>query len=77
MNHNYAIGGKKYIRLGFYLKWKTQNKVVKMLKATKSTFAWKPKDVLGVDLVIITLKLNIEPFVKLIKQKKRKFAPKR
>lgn len=48
-----------------------------ILKNRKITFSWNSKEVTGVDLGIITHRSNIDSLVKLVQQKKRKFALKR
>ena len=40
-------------------------------------FAWKQEDMGGVDPVMITHKLNVNPSFKSVKQKRRSFAPER
>ena len=37
-------------------------------------FAWKQENMGGVDLAVITHRLNVNPFLKLVKQKRRSFA---
>lgn len=39
-----------------------------------TTFAWYPKDVTGLDPILITHKLSIDKSIKSVHQKKRKFA---
>ena len=46
------------------------------LKHNKDVFAWKQEDMGGIDLAIITHKLNVNPSFKPVKQK-RSFAPER
>ena len=40
-------------------------------------FAWKQEDMGGVDLAVITHRLNVNPYFKPVKQKRRSFAPER
>ena len=40
-------------------------------------FAWKQEDIGGVDPEVITHRLNVNPSFKMVKQKRRSFAPKR
>ena len=47
------------------------------LKHNKDVFAWKQADMGGIDPAIITHRLNVNPSFKLVKQKKRSFAPER
>ena len=47
------------------------------LRQNKDVFAWKQADMGGIDPAIITHRLNVSPFFKPVKQKRRSFAPKR
>ena len=47
------------------------------LKQNKDVFAWKQEGMGGIDLAIITHRLNVSPSFKAVKQKKRSFAPER
>ena len=47
------------------------------LRQNKDFFAWKQGDMGGIDPTIITHRLNVSPSFKLIKQKRRSFAPER
>ena len=47
------------------------------LKQNKDVFAWKQADMEGIDPAIITHRLNVSPSFKLVKQKRRSFAPER
>ena len=47
------------------------------LKQNKDVFAWKQADMGGIDPAIITHRLNVSPSFKLVKQKRRSFAPER
>ena len=51
--------------------------LVHFLKHNIDVFARKQEDMGGINPVVITHKLNINPFFKPIKQKRRSFAPKR
>ena len=46
------------------------------LRQNKDVFAWKQADIGGIDSTIITHRLNVSPSFKLVKQKRRSFAPK-
>ena len=48
-----------------------------ILKHNKDVFAWKQKDMGGIDPIIITHKLSVSPSFKPVKQKRRSFAPER
>ena len=47
------------------------------LRQNKDVFAWKQTDMGGIDLIVITHRLNVSPSFKPIKQKRRSFAPER
>ena len=51
--------------------------LIHFLKHNVEVFAWKQEDMRGIDPVVITHKLNVNPSFKLVKQKRRSFAPKR
>ena len=51
--------------------------LIKFLKQNKDVFAWKQEDMGGIDLEIITHKLNVSPSFKPVKQKRSSFAPER
>ena len=51
--------------------------LIHFLKQNKDAFAWRQEDMGGIDPTIITHKLNVIPSFKLIKQKRRSFAPER
>ena len=47
------------------------------LRQNKDVFTWKQADIRGIDPTVITHRLNVSLSFKLIKQKKRSFAPER
>ena len=47
------------------------------LRQNKDVFAWQQADMGGIDLTIITHRLNVSPSFNLVKQKRRIFAPER
>ena len=47
------------------------------LRQNKDVFAWKHADMGGIDPTVITHRLNVSPSFKLVKQKRRSFAPER
>ena len=47
------------------------------LKQNNDVFAWKREDMGGIDPTIITHRLSVSPSFKLVKQKRRSFAPER
>ena len=51
--------------------------LIHFLKQNKDVFAWKQEDMGGIDLAIITHRLNVNPSFKPVKQKKKKFFPRK
>ena len=52
-----------------------KNLLIHFLRQNKDVFAWKQADMGGIDPAVITHRLNVSPSFKLIKQKRRSFAP--
>ena len=50
---------------------------IHFLKKNMEVFAWKKEDMGGIDPTVITHKLNVSQSFKLVKQKRRSFAPER
>ena len=51
--------------------------MIKFLKNNSDVFAWTHEDMPGIDPSVICHKLNIDPSIRPIKQKRRVFAPDR
>ena len=51
--------------------------LIHFLKKNMKVFAWKQEDMGGIDLAVITHRLNVSPSFKPVKQKRRSLAPKR
>ena len=51
--------------------------LIHFLRQNRDVFAWKQADMGGIDPTVITHKLNVSPSFKLVKQKRRSFAPER
>ena len=51
--------------------------LIRFLKQNTKVFAWKQEDMGGIDPAVITHKLEVNPSFKLIKHKRRIFAPER
>ena len=51
--------------------------LIHFLKQNKNVFAWKQEDMGGIDLAIITHRLNVNPSFNPVKQKRRSFSPER
>ena len=52
-----------------------RNLLIHFLKQNKDVFTWKQEDMGGIDPTIITHRLNVSPSFKLVKQKRKSFAP--
>ena len=63
--------------IGFNLTENLISLLTHFLKQNKDVFAWKQEDMGGIDPAIITHRLNVSPSFKLVKQKRRSFAPER
>ena len=68
---------EKYTRVRADMKKKTKQNLVQFLKKSIDVFAWSHEDMLGIDPSVITHHLNIYPSTKIVRQKKRVFAPER
>ena len=51
--------------------------LTQFLRHNRDVFAWKQADMGGIDLVVITHRLNTSPSFKPVKQKRRSFTPER
>ncbi|KAL0444480.1 UNVERIFIED_CONTAM: hypothetical protein Slati_2170700 [Sesamum latifolium] len=65
----------KTTRIGSHMNEKTKEEVILCLQRNADIFAWAPQDLEGIDPKVITHHLNIDPSIKLVKQKKRHFGP--
>ncbi|KAL0461427.1 UNVERIFIED_CONTAM: Retrovirus-related Pol polyprotein from transposon gypsy [Sesamum latifolium] len=54
---------------------KTKKELVQCLQRNADIFAWTPQDLERIDPRVITHYLNIDPSIKLVKQKKKHFGP--
>ena len=67
----------RFTRIGTSMEEKTKQDFIQFLKKSINVFTGSHKDMLGIDLSVITHRLNVYPSSKLIRQKKRVFTPKR
>ena len=67
---------KKYTKIKASMERKTKQDLVQFLKKSIDIFAWSHEDMSGIDPSVITHRLNVYPSSKLVRQKKRVFAPK-
>ena len=68
---------EKLTRIGTSMKEKTKEDLVQFLRKNIDVFAWSHEDMPGIDPSVISHRLNVYPSSKLVRQKKRVFAPKR
>ncbi|XP_022845323.1 uncharacterized protein LOC111368325 [Olea europaea var. sylvestris] len=67
----------KAVTIGRDLKANLWEEIINWLSRNIDVFAWKVKDMPGIDPEVAVHKLNISPRAKPVKQRKRQFAPKR
>ena len=68
---------EKFTRIGTSMKEKTKQDLVQFLRKSIDVFAWNHEDMPGIDPSVITHRLNVHLSSKLVRQKKRVFAPER
>jgi hypothetical protein len=61
--------------MGTKMDGRMNESMIKFLKNNSDVFAWTHEDMPGIDPSVICHGLNIDPFIRPIKQKKRVFAP--
>ena len=66
---------EKFIRIGTIIEEKTKQDLVQFLKKSKDVFVWSHEDMPGIDLSVITHRLNVSSSYKPIRRKRRVFAP--
>ncbi|XP_059428507.1 uncharacterized protein LOC132162267 [Corylus avellana] len=71
------IAEGKVVEIGSQLAPGIKEALVRFLQQNLEVFAWSPEDMPGIDPKDIVHHLNIDPKVKPVKQKRRKFAPDR
>ncbi|XP_059458240.1 uncharacterized protein LOC132187819 [Corylus avellana] len=72
-----VIIGDKTLKIGTQLSPKIRDGLVIFLRRNLEVFAWTHEDMPGIDPEDILHQLNVDPSVKPVKQKRRKFAPER
>ena len=65
------------VYIGSKLAKDVRSLLIHFLKQNMEVFAWKQEGMGGIDSTVITHRLNVNPSFKLVKQKRRSFAPKR
>ena len=68
---------EKSTKIGADWEEKIKKDLIRFLRENIDVFAWSHEDMPGIDLSIITHRLNIYPSSKPVRQKKRVFAPER
>ena len=68
---------EKFTRIGTSMKEKARKDLIKFLRKSIDVFAWSHDDMPGIDPSVITHRLNVYPFFKPIRQKKRVFTSER
>ena len=68
---------RKSTRIGADLEGKIKKGFIRFLRENIDVFAWSHENMLGIDPSVITHRLNVYPSSKLMRQKKRVFAPRR
>jgi hypothetical protein len=68
---------EKTTRIGANLPPQMKESLIQFLKNNKDVFAWSHEDMPGIDPSIISHKLNVNPSLRPVKQKRRVFAPER
>ena len=65
------------VYIGSKLAEDVRSLLINFLNQNMEVFAWKQEDMGGIDPAVITHRLNVGPSFKLVKQKRRIFAPER
>ena len=65
---------EKFTRIGTGMKEKARKDLIQFLRKSIDVFAWSHDDIPGIDPSVITHQLNVYPFFKPVRQKKRVFA---
>jgi hypothetical protein len=68
---------EKTTRIGASLPPQIKKSLIQFLKSNKDVFAWSHEDMSGISPSIISHKLNVNPSLRPVKQKRRVFAPER
>jgi hypothetical protein len=74
----FEVGGnRKKVRVGSLLSPEVKESLVAFLQNNTDVFAWCHDDMLGIDHLVISHRLNVDPNHWPVKQKRRCFAPER
>ena len=72
-----VVGERRVLQIGISLTQEIQEGLVDFLCRNMKVFVWSHEDMPGINLEEIVHVLNVDPDIKLIKQKRRKFTPER
>ncbi|KAL0345564.1 UNVERIFIED_CONTAM: hypothetical protein Sradi_4387700 [Sesamum radiatum] len=67
----------KITRIGSNMSKSVQTLMIKFVRKSIDMFAWSPSDFKGIDPEVIVYRLNVDPMVRPVKQKKRSFGAER
>ncbi|XP_058183967.1 uncharacterized protein LOC131301614 [Rhododendron vialii] len=67
----------KTVRIGTGLSTTAKSELLQFLRKNKDVFAWSHEDIPEIDPRVVSHKLNVDPIVRPVKQKKRAIAPER
>ena len=73
----YESNLEKFTRIGTSMEEKTKRDLVRFLKRSTNVFAWTHEDMSGIDLNLVTHRLNVSSSYQPVHQKKRVFASRR
>ena len=73
----YESNLEKFTRIGTSMEEKTKWDLVRFLKRSTNVFAWTHEDMSGIDLNLVTHRLNVSSSYQPVHQKKRVFASRR
>ncbi len=70
------VGGpERRIKIGSLLPEGLKEELVTFLRGNSDVFTWNHEDMPGIDPSVIVHRLNVDPCSRLVKQRRRTFAP--
>lgn len=63
----------KILKIDSKLQGEVRERLIEFLRSSKDVFAWPHEDMLGIDLVVASYRLKVDPDMRPFKQKKRLF----
>ena len=67
----------RHLKIGSKLTERLRRRLIDFLRSNCDCFAWSHADMHGIDAEIIMHKLQVDPLHQPVRQKRRKFSPKR